>query len=244
MSVQFKLGDQVEILNPNGGKPWWVGCIVTILHFQFGEARLEQGILTTWPVNPLTGEGSNEFIAGGRATFSPQHIRIVAVAPVTPLRTYKTKRSIIQVLASLLLFSLHSPAQSSIPPRGNSLDALFTQAASESALPVRLLRAVCWVESNHIEDQPLKADGLTPSLGVCQVKLKAARDTGYKGGMHELRRSEVNVFVAARYLRLKLDRYKDWRKAVTAYHLGHYSSRVGVLNLYVISVSFAMKEGR
>ena len=125
-----------------------------------------------------------------------------------------------------------------------TLDDLFAQAASDANVPLRLLRAVCWVESNHRANPPLKLDGGTPSYGMCQVKLKAAKDTGYVGTVMALRNPDTNIAVAAHYLRLKLEKYGDWKRAVTAYHCGHYNVGMSVINPYVMLVALAMAESR
>lgn len=128
-----------------------------------------------------------------------------------------------------------------------SLDALFLYSATYHNVPVRVLRAVCWVESNHRFNIRSRPDGpdASPSHGGCQVKYNTAKMLGFKGSVKELRSPATNIHYAAKYLRYQMLRYRQLEKALTAYNRGSYNKRKHRLyNNYVLKVKFAMAEGR
>jgi soluble lytic murein transglycosylase-like protein len=133
----------------------------------------------------------------------------------------------------------------------NSLDIAFDNAAAITNIDVKLLRAVCWVESRH-RTPPPKPDGrdLSVSHGVCQVKLRTARflDTLYdrpQVSIVSLRNPSINILYAAQYLAWQLNRYNgNVEKALTAYNRGSYKKSMRLYNKYVINVKFALRENR
>ncbi len=147
-------------------------------------------------------------------------------------------------LLILSTFIINPVAEASKPI---SLDDIFLFAAAENNIPVSLLRGLCWVESNHRVKTPVKPDGsdLTPSLGVCQIKLRTARDRGFKGSMGELAKPMASAYYAAKHLRHLLDKYNSVEKALTVYNRGAKNiHRARLNNIYVLKVKMAMHEGR
>lgn len=135
----------------------------------------------------------------------------------------------------ILFFITPAYAQTDLRP-------LFKQAASQEGISAPLLSALCWVESSHRSVIRI-LDGSSPSIGVCQVKLRTARSVGFTGTAKELLKPEINIFIAAKYLHYQLERYnQNWKMAVTAYNRGKFKGRLN--NHYVIQVLLAMSEGR
>lgn len=89
----------------------------------------------------------------------------------------------------------------------------------------RLMNALCYVESNHNPNAYVKHDGHSPSYGLCQIKLSTARGMGFTGPVKDLFKPEINGFYAAKYLAYQHERYKSWRKALSAYNAGRISNR-------------------
>lgn len=121
---------------------------------------------------------------------------------------------------------------------------IFDLSARLSRIPTTLLRAVCWVESNH-RTVKTKSDGVDGrnSYGICQLKLQTARDMGFTGTAKELMQPHWNIYYAAQYLGYQLRRYHgNVKKAVKAYNRGHCSGSVNCQ--YVRKVMKAYKEGR
>lgn len=124
-----------------------------------------------------------------------------------------------------------------------NINNAFKAAAEAIGLDMSLLRALCWVESNHNASPPIKLDGSSPSYGICQVKYSAASHMGYKGHELGLTYAPLNIYYAAKFLKSKLDGCNgEWKCAVTAYNRGHYSKKI--TNPYVMKILFAMREGR
>jgi soluble lytic murein transglycosylase-like protein len=101
------------------------------------------------------------------------------------------------------------------------LTAIFVSMSSQYNLPPGLLYSLCYVESKHNVHAVHHDDGATDSLGACQIKLNTARWLGFKGTQQELMEPFTNVRYAAKYLAYQIHRYRDIRKAVIAYNLGH-----------------------
>lgn len=65
-------------------------------------------------------------------------------------------------------------------------------------------------------------DGGSPSIGLCQVKLKTSKWLGYKGTEKQLLNPTVNAYYAAKYLKYQLKRYNgNTEKALIAYNRGN-----------------------
>ena len=88
-------------------------------------------------------------------------------------------------------------------------------------LPEGLLSSLCYVESRHNVNAINHDDGDANSVGVCQVKLKTAREMGFRGTEQQLMNPRMNVKYAAKYLRWQILRYKSVKKAVIAYNRGN-----------------------
>src|ERR1019366_248284 len=102
------------------------------------------------------------------------------------------------------------------------LTILFTTIGVKYAIPSNLLSSLCYVESRHNISAIHHDDGDMNSVGVCQVKLKTARDFGFKGTEKQLMNPKTNITYAAKYLSHQLKRYHGQvNKAVIAYNQGH-----------------------
>jgi hypothetical protein len=141
------------------------------------------------------------------------------------------------VIVYFILFLL------AVNSKAAELDTIYQNAAIEAQIDPELLRAVCFVESSHNNITRI-LDGSRPSYGPCQIQVPAAKEVGFKGNARLLTRPELSVFFAAKYLKTKLDKYGDWKKAVTAYNRGSFRPGNRVYNSYVIKVLFALKEDR
>lgn len=136
---------------------------------------------------------------------------------------------------------------SSVAVEADKLDMAFRDAAEQNGVDVKLLRALCWVESGHRVYASNKNDGPDGknSHGICQIKYKTARWLGYKGTVKDLYKLENNTYYAAKYLHYNLSRYRgNWKKAVTAYNRGHYEHSYGLNNSYVSKIAIAIVDGR
>jgi soluble lytic murein transglycosylase-like protein len=99
----------------------------------------------------------------------------------------------------------------------------FDRIAMEQGVSPKLLKAVCWVETRHNPLAFRPKDGRSASYGVCQVKMRTALHVGLYVSGAALQRPEVNITVAALYLRHQLRRYKgNMKKAISAYNAGSY----------------------
>jgi hypothetical protein len=124
---------------------------------------------------------------------------------------------------------------------------IWIQLASQAYnLPEGLLSAVCYVESTHKVDVGRVHDGGSLSHGPCQIKLIAARTTGFQGTAVQLDDVFTGVIYAASYLRYQIDRYHDPIKAVAAYNAGKYRGVNGKPKnyKYVNKVMAAWKQKR
>lgn len=103
--------------------------------------------------------------------------------------------------------------------------ALFTTIGVQYGLPKDLLGSVCFVESRWRVHVLHKDDGGSNSVGICQIKLKTAREYGFKGNEQQLLEVKTNIKYAAKYLSHLLKRYHGQvNKAVIAYNQGHAGS--------------------
>lgn len=103
-----------------------------------------------------------------------------------------------------------------------SLSVLFMLTSVQLNLPSDLLSSVCYVETGHRESVIHRKDGQGDSLGVCQIKLKTARQMGFKGSEEQLLLPVYNIHYAGLYLSHQIKRYHgNLKKAVIAYNLGH-----------------------
>ena len=100
------------------------------------------------------------------------------------------------------------------------LEGAFLLAGWLNGVDPALLSSLCYVESNHRINAYVRQDGGSPSIGVCQVKLATARALGHVEGEKALMDASANSYYAAKYLRKQFDRYKSWKKAVSAYNAG------------------------
>lgn len=132
----------------------------------------------------------------------------------------------------ILLISL-LPLTISVSSRENT----FNMIGREEGVSPRLLRALCTVESGLKPKAFVRRDGKSSSFGLCQVKRIAAKHVGLYTNDKDLMQPEINLRVAAKFLRLQLDRYKgNVVKALSAYNAGRdisqntYSERV--FNVY------------
>lgn len=128
----------------------------------------------------------------------------------------------------------------SVPAFAQNLDKIFADAAEKHDVPVKYLRAVCWVESKHkpyaYRHNDKKAG--THAFGICQIlnstakrlekvekkcnnsfKEKDKNNTKEKCSLFD---PEKNIRIAAKYLKSKHDKYNDWYKAIAAYNTGRY----------------------
>lgn len=100
------------------------------------------------------------------------------------------------------------------------LTPIFIAASIANGIPVGLLDSMCHVESGHNVRAYQKHDGGSPSHGICQIKLVAAKQVGFKGSASELMNPRTNINYAAKYLKYQYSRYQNWARAVTAYNQG------------------------
>lgn len=101
--------------------------------------------------------------------------------------------------------------------------AAIKYAAKTVSVPFELLRAICTIESGLDASRINPNDGLSPSYGLCQIKLATANLVGYRGDSEGLMTPKTNALYAAKYLKKQLKRYSgDWYKATSAYNAGRY----------------------
>jgi len=94
-------------------------------------------------------------------------------------------------------------------------------AAHLVGVPSALLLAICGVESD-LRNVIVTQDPLTPSYGVCQVKLGTARFVAGPLVMsYDLMDPHMNSVMAAKYLKWQLKRYNgSVTCAISAYNAG------------------------
>lgn len=104
-------------------------------------------------------------------------------------------------------------------------------------LPPNLLKALCFVESRNSLKLNYKFDVYSNSYGMCQIKIEAAKDVGFKHHERLLAQPDINIRIAAKYLKMQIDRYGgDIRKGITAYNRGSVKRNTNLNNSYVRKV--------
>jgi soluble lytic murein transglycosylase-like protein len=98
---------------------------------------------------------------------------------------------------------------------------LFITASHQNHIPAGLLESVCYVESKYKTNAYHAHDGKGNSVGLCQIKLVAAQQMGFKGTEKELMQPATNIKYAAKFLHYQINRYHSTHKAVIAYNRGN-----------------------
>lgn len=105
---------------------------------------------------------------------------------------------------------------------------IVEQAADSAEVPRELLVSIASVESSYTPNVPPRRDGSSLSFGTCQVHMVAAThvDKVYKlrikATPRRLQTTYLSCFYGAKYLKLLLRQYNfNWKRAITAYNLGH-----------------------
>lgn len=110
------------------------------------------------------------------------------------------------------------------------LIAVIGTAAKHVGVSSAILVSLCFTESG-LQNIHRANDGGSPTLGVCQVKKKAAVQAGrylndiklQNVTVEELKDPALNAYASAGYLKYQLTRYHgSYRKALSAYNLGNY----------------------
>jgi soluble lytic murein transglycosylase-like protein len=96
----------------------------------------------------------------------------------------------------------------------------LAKAAAKAGIELRLLKALCMVESNLNPKAVHKDDGASDSIGLCQLKLETAKLVGYRGKAAGLLVGHINAYYAALYLRRQIVRYQNVVKGISAYNMG------------------------
>ncbi len=105
--------------------------------------------------------------------------------------------------------------------QGSEITRALEISAVVNSVPLRLLKAICFVESRLNPKAINKYDGGSSSYGLCQIKLATSRCVGYRGNVRGLLNPYINASLAGRYLHYQMDRYHgDWVKAISAYNSG------------------------
>jgi soluble lytic murein transglycosylase-like protein len=123
----------------------------------------------------------------------------------------------------------------------------FKFAAMKANVDTQLLRAICFVESGFKARAVHHNDGTdgNTSYGICQLKLRTAKDMGFTGKVAQLRQASTNIQYAAEYLAFQLERYdNNVAKALIAYNRGSYKPGVDKRDRYVAAVLTAVYERR
>lgn len=126
-----------------------------------------------------------------------------------------------------------------LPPQDVTAIAEAVQEASDTwDVPPGLVLAVIENESRYRSN----SIGCNHDFGLMQVRPPTAREVVARMGVHPrpyryLKRIHYNVFVGTAYLRLLKNKFRSWRRALTAYNRGpsaflrdrkhnHYAGRV------------------
>lgn len=110
---------------------------------------------------------------------------------------------------------------------------LITEAANMVGVSAQLLLAICTIESGLVNQINVR-DGNSPSYGICQIKYETALMFDKTIKRNELLRTDLNVKMAAMYLKWQLSRYPRWC-AVKAYNQGS-SKNCSIESNYVYKV--------
>ena len=102
-----------------------------------------------------------------------------------------------------------------------NLTLYFLLTTTQFHLPPGLLESICYVESNHRTNVVHYNDGYGHSYGLCQIKLIAAQQVGFKGTTKQLMNPKTNIYYSGRFLHYQLKRYHSVNKAVIAYNKGN-----------------------
>lgn len=122
------------------------------------------------------------------------------------------------------LMGISALLSASVSMANTEVQKALHNASVVVGVPVKLLSAVCYVESRHNPKAFRAKDGKSASYGMCQLKLATARFMGFTGLAKDLQDVHINAFLAAKYLHYQHTRYKSWKKAVSAYNAGHASN--------------------
>jgi len=123
------------------------------------------------------------------------------------------------------------------------LSMAFEKAALATGIDVKLLRAVCFVESSHNPNVVVLMDHNAPSYGICQLQMRTAKEMGFKGSSKDLMYAPLNIYFAAKYLARWLTKTQGHKaKAVISYNRGHLTKLT--FGTYAAKVFLAMNEGR
>lgn len=149
------------------------------------------------------------------------------------------------ILSALIVPHACLGSGTDLPRSVSDLDAAFIQSAEANHLDVRMLRAMCWVESSHKTNARVIFDQNNPnkigatSYGVCQIQLNTAKHFGYTGTAKQLMNTHTNIYYAGKVLAYWLQRsHGNYRLAVSAYNRGHYKKtmRIGYVCKFLIAV--------
>lgn len=121
------------------------------------------------------------------------------------------------------------------------IDQAFQTISREEGVPEDVLRAICWVESNHKTYAYNHGDSnqTDHAFGVCQVLYSTAhsmglndakclddfREVSYRDRVYEkckLFGPKTNIRYAARFLKSRLKKEDNLFKAIAAYNTGRY----------------------
>ena len=142
------------------------------------------------------------------------------------------------IFLTTMLFSTQA-----LPVSKEYIQSAMREAAQKHNVPLDLLEAICWVESNHQAHAYNFGDASKENhaFGLCQVLYTTAKGLGLKderckGDFRDYIPSErnytdacklfgpkTNAYYAAKYLRSLMDRYEGNEfKATAAYNSGSY----------------------
>jgi soluble lytic murein transglycosylase-like protein len=121
---------------------------------------------------------------------------------------------------SLMALSVVAEGQARKVRKSTEWDQKLVKVANKEGVPAFILSAICWVESTHRPHATHWDDGVSDSIGLCQIKVATAAMFGFKGNAVELYDGLENAKWAARYLKYQFERYGDWKLAIAAYNSG------------------------
>lgn len=126
---------------------------------------------------------------------------------------------------------------------------LFYKIAKVVHINAHLVISICTIESNLTNTNNFN-DRLAPSLGICQLHLETAREQIPYIDSLALQQPQVNILVAAKYLKKQLKRYDgNIEHAIAAYNYGSVKIVKGeyINNNYVdnvLLVLYTKMEGK